>query len=98
MKSLLIGESATPARRQAVVRAIESEPAVREIVELRTQHLGPEELLACARVRLSEELDTRAVAAAIDAVQARVRSTIPGEVVLYLEPDLGAEGHDPGAG
>ena len=53
MKSLLIGESAAPEQRDAVVRAIEEEPTVQRLIDLRTQHLGPDELLACARADAS---------------------------------------------
>ena len=98
MKSLLIGESAAPERREAVVRAIEEEPSVRRLIDLRTQHLGPDELLACARVRLAADLDFRGVAIAIDSIQARVKATVPGEVRMYVEPDLGADAGPESAG
>lgn len=88
MKSLLIGESADPARRARIVRAIKAEPAVLQLIDLRTQHLGPEELLACARIRLDPGLDFRGVAETIDSIQERVRGAISGEVRIYLEPDL----------
>ena len=91
MKSLLIGEAARPEWRSQLVAAIEAEPSVRRLLDLRTQHLGPEEILACARIELDPGLDFRAVARAIDSVQQRARLRIPAEVRLYLEPDLGLE-------
>jgi cation diffusion facilitator family transporter len=90
MKSLLIGEAAAPDRRAAVVAAILAEPSVRELLDLRTQHLGPDEVLACARVELDPALDFQGVAHSIDAIQARVRAALPLEVRIYVEPDLSA--------
>ena len=60
---------------------------------LRTQHLGPEEILACARIELDPGLDFQGVARAIDSVQERMRARIPVEVRIYLEPDLGGPEH-----
>jgi cation diffusion facilitator family transporter len=88
MKSLLIGEAVAPEWRTWMVAAIEEEPAVRRLLDLRTQHLGPDEILACARIELDPGLDFRGVARTIDAVQERVRARIPAEVRIYLEPDL----------
>jgi cation diffusion facilitator family transporter len=93
MKSLLIGEAANPEWRREVVAAIESEPSVRRLLDLRTQHLGPEEILVCARIELDPGLDFQQVARAIDSVQERMRARIPAEVRIYLEPDLGEPKH-----
>ena len=49
MKSLLIGESASDADQRAIVDAIEGDPQVRSLIHLRTEHIGPEELLVGPR-------------------------------------------------
>ena len=55
MKSLLIGESAAPAEEQAIVDTIEADPQVERLIHLRTQHLGPEELLVAAKVEAQRD-------------------------------------------
>jgi divalent metal cation (Fe/Co/Zn/Cd) transporter len=87
MKSLLIGESATPEDQREIARAITESPEVASLIHLRTLHLGPEELLVAAKIEFLVP-DTPALARAIDAVEARVRAAVPTAAVIYLEPDL----------
>jgi cation diffusion facilitator family transporter len=88
MKSLLIGESASPHIRRQILDAIEAAPQVRRLIHLRTLHLGPDELLVGAKVELEPALDFRAVAGAIDAVEQCIRDRVPAARVIYLEPDI----------
>lgn len=88
MKSLLIGEAARPGTRDQIVEAIESHPAVRRLVDLRTQHLGPEELLVAAKLELDPSLGTAQLATAIDEIEARLRARVPEARVTYLQPEL----------
>lgn len=85
MKSLLIGEAAEPHEQEAIRAAIEADPAVERVIHLRTQHLGPEELLVAAKVdlgsRTPEELYDQ-----IDTLEARVRAAVPIARVIYVEP------------
>jgi cation diffusion facilitator family transporter len=87
MRSLLIGEAASPARRQAIHAAIESSEGVSRLIHMRTQHLGPEELLIAAKVEFVEEQSVSELAKAIDRVEARIRKVAPISLI-YLEPDL----------
>ncbi|PPK69822.1 cation diffusion facilitator family transporter [Actinokineospora auranticolor] len=87
MKSLLIGEGATPDE----LAKIEDELAtgkVERIIHLRTQYLGPEELLVAAKIALRPGLPMEDVARAIDDAEARVRKAVPSARLIYLEPDL----------
>lgn len=88
MKSLLIGESASPRQERAIAAAIETCSEVRRLIHLRTQHLGPEQLLVCAKVELDSELSFPAVAQAINAIEAEVRQAVPSARMIYLEPDV----------
>lgn len=88
MKSLLIGEAATATNRQAIVDAVETDPSVRRLIHMRTQHIGPDELLVAAKVELEEDLDVTAVAEAINRAEAAVRSAVPVAQLIYIEPDL----------
>ncbi|HEX2026807.1 MAG TPA: cation diffusion facilitator family transporter, partial [Nitriliruptorales bacterium] len=93
MKSLLIGESASPEDVDAIRGAIEATPGVRRLIHLRTQHLGPEELLVGAKVELDPRLTFAEVAAVIDSAEATVRDRVPTAAIMYVEPDQ----HEPTA-
>ena len=85
-KSLLLGESATKADVAKIRGAIEADGT--RIIHLKTMHLGPEELLVAAKIGVGHSDTGRAVAAAIDAAETRIRDAVPTARVIYLEPDL----------
>jgi len=87
MKSLLIGEGAAPPVLQRIVAGLES-GAVRRVIHIKTQYLGPEELLIAAKIALTPGMPVEGVARAIDEAEHRVRAAIPEARVIYLEPDL----------
>jgi cation diffusion facilitator family transporter len=86
MKSLLIGESASPEEQVAIREAIETSPEIDHLIHLRTEHLGPEDLLVAAKVDLAASADA-GTARAIDQVEARIRERVPHARVIFLEPD-----------
>jgi cation diffusion facilitator family transporter len=87
MKSLLIGEGARPPVLAAIVDGLKG-GEVRNVIHLRTQYLGPEELLVAAKIALTPGLPMEDVARTIDEAEARVRSAVPAARMIYLEPDL----------
>jgi cation diffusion facilitator family transporter len=87
MKSLLIGEGAAPVVLSDIVSALESGD-VQRVIHIKTQYLGPEELLVAAKIALAPDLPLESVAAAIDAAEVRVRERVPDARIIYLEPDL----------
>jgi cation diffusion facilitator family transporter len=88
MKSLLIGEAATPPTVAEIRAALLDAPDVRRVIHLRTLHLGPEELLVGAKVEFDPALTFPEVAAAIDATERVLRERVPIAHVVYLEPDV----------
>lgn len=87
MKSLLIGEGATPAELDTISTALVA-GRVRRLIHIRTQYLGPEELLVAAKIALEPGLPLTDVATEIDAAEARIREAVPSARLIYLEPDL----------
>jgi cation diffusion facilitator family transporter len=87
MKSLLIGEGARAPVLARIVGGLEG-GAVQNVIHLRTQYLGPEELLVAAKIALTPGLPVEEVARAIDDAEARVRQAVPAARLIYLEPDL----------
>jgi cation diffusion facilitator family transporter len=88
MHSLLIGEGATGVEDTAIRAALEQTEHVDRLIHIRTQYLGPEELLVAAKIALAPSTDLATVAATIDAAEAAVRAAVPAARVIYLEPDL----------
>ena len=88
MKSLLIGEGASAPVLGRIVGAIEEGGLVQRVIHIRTQYLGPEELLVAAKIALQPCTTIEDVARGIDAAEQRVRSAVPEARLIYLEPDL----------
>ena len=88
MKSLLIGESASIDDVDRIKRALSSAPNVRGLIHMRTQHLGPDELLVAAKIELEPTLSGADVAATINGAETALRAACPAARVIYLEPDI----------
>jgi cation diffusion facilitator family transporter len=91
MKSLLIGESAAPKQQEAILAAIEIEPGVQRVIHMRTEHLGPDELLVCAKVEFMHDLSFPEIAEAVNRVENNIRANVAEARVIYLEPDVADE-------
>jgi cation diffusion facilitator family transporter len=88
MKSLLIGESASPGAEAAIVAAIEAGPEVERVIHLRTLHIGPDTLLVAAKIGVLHDETAASVAASIDAAERRIRAAVPTAEFIFLEPDI----------
>ena len=91
MRSLLLGEAASPEATARLRGAIESSPSVRRLIHVRTMHVGPEELLVAAKIEFDASLDFAGVSNAINETEARIRSLEPNATLIYIEPAI----HDP---
>ncbi|OLF19083.1 cation diffusion facilitator family transporter [Actinophytocola xanthii] len=87
MKSLLIGEGATPREFDQINEAVVG-GRVERLIHIRTQYVGPDELLVAAKISLAPGLPLSDVAAEIDAAEGRIREAVPAARLIYLEPDL----------
>jgi cation diffusion facilitator family transporter len=87
-KSLLLGESASTPHEEAIEAALRDGPAIERLIDLKTLHLGPEELLVAAKVQMTPSLTFAGVAQAINEAEARVRAVVPIARVIYIEPDV----------
>ncbi|MBY8862521.1 cation diffusion facilitator family transporter [Nocardia sp. CA2R105] len=88
MKSLLIGEGATPEQIRAIRENLVDSTHIDRVIHLRTEYLGPEELLVAAKVAIVPGLEIGDIATAIDAAEERVRTAVPIARLMYIEPDL----------
>jgi cation diffusion facilitator family transporter len=88
MKGLLIGETALPAEEEAIREALESQASVHTVIHMRTQHLGPEDILVGVKIELLPHLDVIQVAGAIDEAEAAIRRVVPTATIVYVEPAI----------
>ena len=88
MRSLLLGESASEETIKKLETCIGQHPDVCQLIHMRTEHIGPEELLVAVKVELSGELDTEGVAKAINSIEESMRSQTDLKLTIYIEPDL----------
>lgn len=88
MRSLLLGEAATAEDIAAITDAVRGSDGVRRIIDLRSQHIGPEELLVAGKVEFDHSLTMSGVADAIDRCETGIRQAVPHARRIYIEPDL----------
>lgn len=93
MKGLLIGEAAGDKERAAIIGAIEEGPDVDRLIHIRTQHIGPAEVLVGAKVEYSSTLSADELVVAINRTEDEIRAAAPTATVIYIEPDLHTTDH-----
>jgi cation diffusion facilitator family transporter len=85
-QSLLVGESAAEDVEAAIRQAIASTEGVAAVIDLRTIHVGPDDLVVAAGFAVDPAARATAIGRAIVDAEARIRSVTPFRTVIYLEP------------
>ena len=88
MHSLIIGEAASEKDLSKIVNIIESNSQVAQLVEMRTQHLGPDEILIGVRVAFRENLQTKEIANLINQLEADIRIELKNAGPIFIEPEI----------
>ena len=88
MHSLIIGEAASETDLSKIVSVIENNTQVVQLVEIRTQHLGPEEILIGVRVAFHETLQTKDIARLINKLEDDIRTEIKNAGPIFIEPEI----------
>ena len=88
MKGLLIGESASPEDVDEISAALVSTRHVRGVIHMKTQHIGPDELIVAAKVEFDPTISMAELAAAINTAEQTVRAAVPIAKLVYIEPDI----------
>jgi cation diffusion facilitator family transporter len=86
-RSLLIGEGITEEMRQRVLEITAQTPAVLEVRQLLSLHLGPDAVLLALKVRFKPELDLKGLEQAINELEQRIRAALPQMKKIFVEPD-----------
>lgn len=85
-KALLLGEGASGVDDRAIRRAVEGVPGAARLVDLRTMHLSPDEILVAAEVEFEGGLETREIESAIERLEAEIQRSVPAARRIYVEP------------
>ena len=88
MSSLLVGEAARPEVVARIRGAIEAFPAVQRCIHLRTEHLGPDEIVVAAKVEFDPTLTIAQLATTIDELEVDIRAAEPRATLIFVEPDV----------
>jgi cation diffusion facilitator family transporter len=87
MLGLLLGEAATGPVRRRIVATVSSFASVDRVIELRTMHVGPQELLVALDVLFHNGLDTDAIERSIDEIERAIRAAVPEARAIFIEPE-----------
>ena len=86
MKSLLIGEGLTKKDNEAVIEEIEKTEGVNRLIHIRTQYLGPEEVLIGVKAEFQNHLSIDSLRQVIDSLEANIKAVVPAAGPIYIEP------------
>jgi cation diffusion facilitator family transporter len=85
-QSLLVGEAASADVVAAIREAIGSTTGIDAVRELRTIHIGPDDLVVVASVWVDARRSATEISHAIDAAERRVQAVVPFRTIVSLEP------------
>jgi len=86
-KSMLLGEGATPEDVEAIRGALAAE-GFRDVIHLRTLHLGPEDILVTAKVAAPAATTLAKLSAQTDRAEEAIRAAVPAVRLIFIEPDV----------
>lgn len=84
-RGLLVGEAADPAIVRDIRKLVSDDTDVRDVRQLLTMHLGPDEVLLNLELRFRPRLDAAALAASVVKLEDRIRARHPQIKKIYIE-------------
>jgi cation diffusion facilitator family transporter len=87
-QSLLLGEAATAGVVTAIRDAIATTPGIDGVRELRTIHLGPDDLVVAAGVWVDPHRSATEISRSIEEAERRVQAVVPFRTVVVTEPSV----------
>jgi cation diffusion facilitator family transporter len=83
--ALLVGERTNRSTIKRARKVIQADPAVRNIGDLLTMQLGPDQVLLAADIKFCDGLNVEQLEAAIDRIETGIRREEPAVARIYLE-------------
>jgi cation diffusion facilitator family transporter len=89
-KELLIGERASPELSAAVRQTAAEDPCVRNVVDITTSQMGPDQVIATISIEIDEDLRVPQVEQLIGRIEQSIRSRYPQLFRIFIRPVAGA--------
>jgi cation diffusion facilitator family transporter len=88
MASLLVGESAAPEVVAHLRAILDAHPLVSRVIALRTQHIGPDDIMINAKLEFLPTLLAPQVAEVVNELEQQLRAAVPYVHTIFIEPDV----------
>ena len=85
-KGLLIGESAHPHVRDAILEIAARDHAIRSANGVLTVQMGPEQVVAALSAEFHDALNTTEIEACVNRVEAAIKAAHPAVAILFIKP------------
>lgn len=84
-RSLLLGEAVDPKTRAGILSAVRGHRQVRQIVDLKTMHLGPDSVLVGLELNLDNDLSTDEIEGTVREIERAIREFVPSATHIFVE-------------
>ncbi len=90
-KSLLLGESVRRSDRDKIVEIVKGYPGIKRFINLRTMHIGPEDVIAAIKVVFPDDDRGADIARKTDELEVLLRAELPLLRRIYIECGIDLE-------
>ncbi len=88
VKSLLIGESASPEIHKTITNLVAQNNQITELINCKTIQQGPGEVLVCMKIKCIADLKSSDISLLINTFEKQLRASHSDVKWIYIEPDL----------
>jgi cation diffusion facilitator family transporter len=88
MASLLVGEAAAPEVVDQLRAILDAHPCVTHVIALRTQHVGPDDIMINTKLEFDATLLAPRVAEVVNELEVQLRAAFPSAHTIFIEPDV----------
>jgi len=88
MASLLVGEAAAPEVVEQLREILAAHPCVTHVIALRTQHVGPDDVMVNTKLEFDANLRAPRVAEVVNELEVQLRAAVPSVHTIFIEPDV----------
>jgi divalent metal cation (Fe/Co/Zn/Cd) transporter len=88
MASLLVGEAAAPEVVERIRAILGGHPDVVRVIALRTQHVGPDDIMVNTKLEFEPTLTVARLADVVNEIEAELRAADPRARTIFIEPDV----------
>jgi divalent metal cation (Fe/Co/Zn/Cd) transporter len=82
----------------SIIQAIAGTAGVHHLIDMKSQHVGPEDLLVTAKLGFDPQLDGSEMAEVVNRTETAISEVVPVATMIYLEHDIfRPESRDPDA-